>query len=157
MDIVNKDMPHIKTLIVDDWQYVSAFQFFDSLKDKGYEKFTEIGGGIAQMAKKPADLRDDLTIFFLTHAEETTDAKGKRKTKAKTIGKMIDEKLTLEGMFSIVLYGEAKEDKDGVIQYVFETQNNGSNTCKSPMGMFETMDIPNDFKIVKEAILKYEQ
>jgi hypothetical protein len=50
----------------------------------------------------PKDLRDDLTIFFLTHSEDSTDINGHRKVKAKTVGKMIDNALTLEGLFSIV-------------------------------------------------------
>jgi len=157
MEWISNNRPEIKNLIIDDWQYMSAFEFFDRAQDKGYEKFTEIGQGIAQVAKAPIKLRDDLIIFFMTHAEETTDAKGKRKQKAKTIGKMVDEKLTLEGLFSIVLYGKAKEDKEGKMQYVFETQTDGSNTCKSPMDMFESVDIPNDLQLVKEAIIKYEQ
>lgn len=157
MDYVNKDRPEIKNLIIDDWQYMSAFEFFDRSDEKGYDKFTDIGKWLAQVAKKPVTMRDDLTIFFLTHSEETVDNKGRRKTKAKTIGKMIDEKLTLEGLFSIVLYGKVKRDKDGELEYVFETQNDGSNTCKSPIGMFESADIPNDLQLVKEAIIKYEQ
>jgi hypothetical protein len=154
--VIDSDMPHIKTVVVDDWQYSAAFDFFDRADEKGYDKFTDIGNGIAQVAKLPAQLRDDLTVFFLTHAEETTDAKGKRKQKAKTIGKMVDEKLTLEGLFSMVLYAKVKKDKDGVMQYVFETVTDGANTCKAPMGMFKTADIPNDLQAVKEAIIKYE-
>jgi len=157
MDYIDKERPEIKNLIIDDWQYMSAFEFFDRADEKGYDKFTDIGKWLAKVAKKPVTMRDDLTIFFNTHAEESVDGKGKRKTKAKTIGKMVDEKLTLEGLFSIVLYGKVKRDKDGELEYVFETQTDGSNTCKSPMDMFESVDIPNDFQLVKEAIIKYEQ
>lgn len=157
LDMIDKKMPHIKNVVIDDWQYSAAFEFFDRSSEKGFEKFTDIGNGIAQVAKKPAELRDDLTVFFLTHAEETQDAKGKRKQKAKTIGKMVDEKLTVEGLFSIVLYGKVKRDENGESIYVFETQTDGANTCKSPMGMFETKDIPNDLQLVKEAIIEYEQ
>ena len=92
----------------------------------------------------------------MTHADEGTDIEGKKKYKAKTIGKMVDEKLTLEGLFSIVLYGKAKKDKDGNMRYVFETQNNGENTCKSPRGMFTTPEIPNDLVVVQQAIYDYE-
>lgn len=70
--------------------------------------------------------------------------------------KMVDEKLTLEGLFSIVLFGKVKKDKEGVIRYVFETQNNGENTCKSPKGMFDSFEIANDLKLVTEAIYQYE-
>lgn len=71
--------------------------------------------------------------------------------------KMVDEKLTVEGLFSIVLYAKAKKDEDGEMKYVFETKTDGANTCKSPMGMFEETEIPNDLHLVKEAITKYEQ
>ena len=154
---VSEKRPEIKTIIIDDFQYMSSFEFFDKVDEKGYEKFTKIGAHLARIARMPKDLRDDLQIFILTHAEESTDVDGKRKFKAKTIGKMVDEKLTLEGLFSIVLFGKIKKDKDGNIRYIFETQNNGENTCKSPRGMFDTFEIPNDLSLVREAIIDYEK
>jgi AAA domain len=153
---VNSKRPDIKTIVIDDFQYMSSFEFFDRSDEKGYEKFTQIGANLARIARMPKDLRDDLTIFFLTHAEESTDLEGKRKFKAKTIGRMVDEKLSLEGLFSIVLFGKVKKDKDGNIRFVFETKNNGENTCKSPKGMFQDFEIPNDLALVKESIYSYE-
>lgn len=76
--------------------------------------------------------------------------------KLKVVKKMVDEKLTLEGLFPIVLFGKAKKDKEGAMRYVFETQNNGENTCKSPKGMFATFEIPNDLKYVVDSITEYE-
>ena len=104
MKHVSEKMPHIKNLIIDDWQYMSSFEYFDRASEKGYDKFTQIAANLAQVAKLPKDLRDDLFIFFLTHSEDTIDINGKRKIKAKTVGKMIDNSLTLEGLFSIVLF-----------------------------------------------------
>ena len=156
MRYVNEKRPEIKTIVVDDFQYMSSFEFFDSVDEKGYEKFTRIGAHLAKVARLPKDLRDDLSIFFLTHAEESTDMEGKRKVKAKTIGKMVDEKLSLEGLFSIVLFGKVKKEKEGGVRYVFETANNGENTCKSPRGMFPAIEIPNDLMVVKQAIYEYE-
>jgi hypothetical protein len=156
LQYVNDKRPEIKTIVVDDFQYMSSFEFFERVDEKGYEKFTQIGAGLARIARMPKDLREDLTIFFLTHAEESTDMDGKRKLKAKTIGKMVDEKLTLEGLFSIVLYGKVKKGKDDVIRYVFETQTTGDNTCKSPKGMFDTFEIANDLGLVKKAITDFE-
>jgi len=153
---VNDKRPEVKVVVVDDFQYMSSFEFFDKANEKGYEKFTQIGAHLARIARMPKDLREDLIIFFLTHAEEATDLEGKRKFKAKTIGKMVDEKLTLEGLFSIVLFGKAKKDKDGNIRYVFETQTNGENTCKSPRGMFDTFEITNDLDLIKNKIIDYE-
>ena len=156
MKYVNDKRPEIKTLIVDDFQYMSSFEFFDRSDEKGYEKFTQIGAGLARIARMPKDLREDLLVFFLTHAEEATDLEGKKRYKAKTIGRMVDEKLTLEGLFSIVLFGKVKKDKDGVIRYVFETQNNGENTCKSPRLMFPSFEIVNELGYVRQCILDYE-
>jgi hypothetical protein len=153
---INDKRPEIKNVVVDDFQYMSSFEFFDKAGEKGYEKFTQIGAHLARISRMPKDMREDLLVFFLTHAEESTDMEGKRKFKAKTIGKMVDEKLTLEGLFSIVLFGKAKKDKEGNIRYVFETQTNGENTCKSPKDMFPTFEIPNDLNLVASAIRDYE-
>jgi hypothetical protein len=155
LEYVSTSRPEIKTIIIDDWQYMSSFEFFDRALEKGYEKFTQIGAGIAAVAKAPKDLRQDLVIFFLTHAEDFYDSTGARKTKAKTIGKMIDEKLTLEGLFSIVLYGKVKKDKDNNLRYVFETKNSGDNTCKAPLEMFESDEIPNDLELVRKSIINF--
>ena len=155
MQHVNDKMPQVKTLVIDDWQHMSSFEYFDRASEKGYDKFTQIAANLAQVAKMPKDMREDLTIFFLTHSEESTDVNGHRRVKAKTIGKMIDNALTLEGLFSIVLFGRVKKMEDS-LEYGFDTQNNGENTCKSPMGMFEESFIPNDLQFVKDCITNYE-
>lgn len=157
MEYVSESRPEIKNLIIDDWQYMSAFEYFDRADEVGYAKFTDIGKWLAKVAKKPISLRDDLYVFFMTHSEETTDYKGKRKQKAKTIGKMVDEKLTLEGLFSIVLYGKIIANDQKERQYVFQTFSDGSDTCKTPMGMFNEEYIVNDLQLVKEAIVKFEK
>ena len=155
MNHVNEKMPHIKTLVIDDWQYMAAFEYFDRSKEKGYDKFTDIATNIAMIAKHPKTLRDDLQVYFLTHAEEV-DVNGVKKLKAKTVGKMIDNSLTLEGLFTIVLFGKIITDENDELQYVFQTKSNGYDTCKSPMGMFEETFIPNDLQIVRDTILTYE-
>ena len=136
MKHVNDKMLDIKTIVVDDWQYMSSFEYFDRANEKGYDKFTQIAANLAMVAKLPKDLRDDLTVIFLTHSEDSTDINGNRKIKAKTIGKMID-------------------NDDGELEYGFETQNSGENTCKSPMGMFDEGFIPNDLQLVKKRIEEY--
>jgi hypothetical protein len=123
----------------------------------GYdEKFNKIAKDLANIARAPQTMRDDLIIYMLTHAEESMDAYGEKRIKAKTVGKMIDNSLTLEGLFSIVLFAKVKKDKDGTMKYVFETRNDGSNTCKSPSGMFENFEIENDLDLVRQAIINYE-
>lgn len=153
---LNDKRTDIKNIVIDDFQYMSSFEFFDRSDEKGFEKFTQIGASIARISRMPKDLREDLMVFILTHSEEGTDIEGRKKFKAKTIGKMVDEKLTLEGLFSIVLFAKAKKDKEGSMRYIFETQNNGDNTCKSPKDMFADFEIPNDLQLVRKAILDYE-
>lgn len=153
---VSDKRPEIKNIVIDDFQYMSGFEYMEKALEKGYDKFTKMASNLSKVATLPKDLRDDLIVFFLTHAEESTDIEGNRKLKAKTIGKMIDNVLTLEGLFSIVLFGKVKKDKERGVKYVFETQNNGENTCKSPRGMFDTLEVANDLGLVRDAIIKYE-
>lgn len=159
MAYISAKRPEIKNLVIDDFQYVSAFEFFDRSAEVGYTKFTDIGNNVRKIAQQSVKLREDLIVFILTHVEESTDLEGRRKLKAKTIGKLVDEKLTLEGLFPIVLFGKVKKDKDSeeknAVKFVFETQNNGENTCKSPKGMFPEFEIPNDLAIVRKAITDY--
>jgi hypothetical protein len=156
LKIINNERKDIKNIVIDDFQYMSAFEYFGRATEKGYEKFTQMGAALAHISKLPILMRDDLMVFYLTHSEEATDLEGKRRVKAKTIGKMVDEKLTLEGLFSIVLFGKVKKNDKGELRYIFETQNNGENTCKSPKGMFPGFEIPNDLQYVREAIIAYE-
>ncbi len=157
MQYVSIQRPEIKTIVVDDWQYMSSFEYMDKAMEKGYDKFTKMAMNLTRVARIQNELRDDLVIIFLTHSEESVDIDGNRKIKAKTIGKMIDSTVTLEGLFSIVLFAKAKKDKELGVRYVFETQTNGENTCKSPKGMFSEFEIPNDLALVRVAIEDYEK
>ncbi len=135
-----------KAFAIDDSQYLLCFEMFEKAKETGYTKFTDMAlnlYNLIQFIIKVLD--DDVIVYFLHHDETTSD--GKRK--AKTIGKMLDEKLTLEGLFSIVLMCET----DG-IDYKFITQSDGYTTAKSPMDMFDK-SIDNDLKSVDTAIREY--
>lgn len=156
LKVINNDRKDIKVVVLDDFQYMSAFAYFNAANEKGFDKFTKMGAALAHIARLPIVMRDDIMIFFLNHAEESVDADGNRRIKAKTIGNVVDKQLTLEGLFAVVLFGKAKKDKENNMRYVFETQNNGENTCKSPKGMFPSFEIANDLAIVRQAILNYE-
>lgn len=145
----------VKTLIIDDFQYIFAYEYFARANEKGYDKFTQLAKAMSDIATYPIKMRDDLMVIFLTHSEEFYDSDGAKRIKAKTIGKMIDNVLTLEGLFSVVLFSKVLKTKDG-IEYVFETRNSGDNTCKAPMGMFEEETISNDLNAVRDAIIEYE-
>jgi hypothetical protein len=135
-----------KVIIVDDFQYTMANEFMRRCSETGYTKFTEIGRNAWQLLNQAAALPDDMRVYFLWH--EDTDNFGV--TKTKTIGRMLEEKVTPEGMVSICL--RAFHDDQG---YHFQTQTNGSDPCKAPPGMFEGVVIDNDLKLVDDAICKY--
>jgi hypothetical protein len=143
---INDHMPNIKNLIIDDFQYIMANEFMRRAKEKGYEKFTEIGLHAWQIIELCSKSRDDLFCFILSHSEESES--GKRK--CKTIGKMIDEKIALEGMFTAVLHSVISDGK-----FKFLTQNNGSYIAKSPMGMFEDSLIDNDLLKIRSKMFDY--
>ena len=132
-----------KSIIIDDSQYLLVNELFDRSKEKGYDKFTDIAVNFRNLVHFVNDMPDDdKIVYFLHHSE--TDSDGREK--AKTIGRMLDEKLTLEGCFDIVLFCQ---------DHKFYTQSAGLSTAKSPEGMFEDEEIPNDLKMVDNAIRDY--
>ena len=135
-----------KSFAIDDSQYLLCFEMFSHAKETGYQKFTDMALNFYPLIKFVIDrLPDDVIVYFLHHTE--TDANGK--LKAKTVGKMLDEKLTVEGLFSIVLLCQT----DGTRHY-FVTQSDGYTTAKSPMDMFD-LEIDNDLKFVDTKIREY--
>ena len=136
-----------KIYVIDDSQYLMANEFFDRANESGYQKFTDIGKNFRDLIHLVnSELPDDVIVYFLHHPE--TDA-NTGKMKAKTIGRMLDEKLTIEGCFNIVLVAKT----DGA-EHWFETQSDGTNTAKSPEGMFPPK-IPNDLALVDRTIREY--
>lgn len=136
----------LKTYAIDDSQYLLAFDSFDKAKETGYGKFTDMAVNFKDLIDFCInDLPDDRIVYFLHHCE-TTDS---GKVKAKTIGKMLDSQLTVEGLFAIVLYCVA----DGQT-HKFITQSDGYSTAKSPMEMF-SLEIDNDLKMVDQTIREY--
>lgn len=157
-DVVNTDesaeiVKAIKSLskkhtavVVDDFQYVMANEFMRRSTERGYDKFTDIGRHAWDIANAVRELPADVIVYVLCHTD--TDPDGFEKLK--TIGKLLDEKICLEGMSTIVLKTAVS---DG--QYFFITQNNGHDTVKSPAGMFPAYAIDNDLKYVDEKIRNY--
>jgi hypothetical protein len=152
---ISDSRPEIKNVIVDDSQYIMANEFMRRARETGFNKFTEIGQNAWSIANKLKSMRDDMVVFFMSHSEDVTDASGSRKTKAKTIGKLLDEKISLEGMFTMVLYTDVEIQEDDTLKYSFVTQNNGHNTGKTPKGMFKDLKIPNNLQLVRDAIDEY--
>lgn len=143
---ISEKRPDIKTLIIDDFQYLMANEFMSRALERGYDKFSEIGKHAYDLLKLLPTLREDLDVFILTHSESNEQGK----MKIKTIGKMLDEKITIEGMYAMVLQTELTNG-----HYNFITQGDARHIAKSPMGMFEERNIPNDLAFVKQKMTTY--
>lgn len=131
-----------KAVVIDDSQYLMANEFFERANEKGYDKFTNIAKRFRDLIHSINELEEeDKIVYFLHHSETDTDGR----EKVKTIGKMLDEKLTVEGCFDIVIYCQ---------DHKFFTQSNGQSTAKTPEDMFP-IEIPNDLKAVDTAIREY--
>ena len=132
--------------VIDDSQYLMAFKLIDKINEQGYAKYTEIAKDFKRLIDTVVnDTSADTIVYFLHHTETMDDGK----IKAKTCGKMIDNWLTLEGLFSIVFMSVATENK-----HLYVTQSDGTNTCKSPIGMLEN-PMDNDLALVDKAIREY--
>lgn len=133
-------------IIIDDFQYLMANEFMTRAGETGYQKFTEIALHAWNILRAATTLAPDKRVYIMGHTD--TDEAGR--TRAKTIGKLLNEKITVEGLLTIVL-------RTAVIngQYVFSTRNNGSDTVKTPMEMFADEHIQNDLKAVDDAIVSY--
>jgi len=148
---ISKNALHVKNVVIDDQQYLQSFEFAKRTNEKGYDKFNDI----FQQAYKPLEvfrqLRDDLYVFCMFHEELE---QGKRQIK--TAGKMINQYITIEGLFTVVLFAKAEKDfKSGKVIYGFETQTDGTTSAKSPAGMFDDALIPNDLGYVKQKMEEY--
>lgn len=136
-----------KAFVIDDSQYLLCFEAFAKAKEVGYGKYTDMALHFYNLVQYVIrQMPPDVIVYFLHHTE--TDSNN-GKTKAKTMGKMLDNQLTVEGLFSIVLmcYTDGKK-------HVFVTQSDGITTCKSPMDMFP-LEIDNDLKLVDKSIRDY--
>lgn len=130
---------------IDDSQYLMAFAMFSRASEKGYEKFTQIAVDFQQLLNVIIRGTSNDTIVYLLHHTEIDETGN---VKAKTIGKMLDQQLTIEGLFSIVLLAQTDGEK-----YSFIT--NGAPPAKSPVDMFITREIANDLRAVDTAIREY--
>lgn len=131
-----------KSIIIDDSQYLLVNELFDRSAERGYDKYVQMAANFRNLIHAINDMEDENKIVYFLHHSEL-DADGREKTK--TIGKMLDEKLTVEGCFDIVIY---------CADHKFYTQANGQSTAKTPEDMFP-LEIPNDLKSVDSAIREY--
>lgn len=152
--IVNSKMPHIKQVVVDDFQYVLSYEFVDRATEVGYGKFSELAQHAMEILRYAEKMRDDCKMIFLTHSENVGDAMNPKYV-IKTVGKLLAEKVTLEGLFTYIFFTRVSEGDDGRMQYKLLTNSDGTCVAKSSLGMFEEMEIDNDLKMIIETIDKY--
>lgn len=138
-------------IIIDDFQYTMSFEFMRRVLDKesksgAFEKYNEIGHGAWSVFKAASEAEDWKRVYILSHTE--IDEAGK--TKIKTVGRLVDNVIVLEGLVTTCLQTTVINQ-----QYKFTTQNDGSTNVKSPLGMFDELHIDNDLAVVDAAICEY--
>ena len=135
-----------KSIVIDDATYLMVGEFMRNAKVIGYQKYTDMAYSFNQLLEFASKLPDDKIVYFIGHSEQSDDGR----EHFKTIGKMLDNYVTVEGKFTIVLKTVVQDGK-----YMFATQNNGQDTVKSPLGLFDNLLIDNDLKFVDEKIREY--
>lgn len=133
-------------IVIDDATYLMTNEFMRNAKVTGFQKFTDMALNFDNLIRFAASLPENKTVYFLGHIERSDDGR----EHFKTIGKMLDNYVTVEGRFTIVLKTVVK---DG--HYYFSTMNSGNDTVKSPIGMFDSDLIENDLAEVDKAIRAY--
>jgi hypothetical protein len=135
-----------KIIIIDDFQYILAIPYMSRIKESGWDKYNDFGANYFNIIDVCKELPADVCVYYLTHCETLENGI----TTVKLIGKLLREKITVEGLFTIVLKTATSEGK-----YYFFTQNSGKDTVKSPLGMFDTFSIDNDLAYVDTKIRNY--
>ena len=153
---ISEGRPEVKTIIIDDFQYLMSNEFMERASEVGYKKFSEMAGNVFFLLKLCMSLRSDLTIVIMSHDEATEEKDLTQRRKIKTIGKLLDEKITLEGLFTVVIFTDVYEDLDNEdgFSYRFVTKTDGITRAKSPAGMFQKYE-PNDLSVILDKLVKY--
>jgi len=152
---ISEKATHIKNVIIEDSNYMMAFRMADKATEVGYAKFTILAKDMVELFREARKLRDDMKIFYFTHPETIEDSGEIIGYKMKTSGKMLDNQITLEGLFTICLYTHVEENKDGTVSYNFITNRFKKYPAKSPDGMFNEIKIDNNLQKVVDTINEY--
>ena len=156
LNIVSKTRPEVKVMVLDDANYLLSNETFQNALTKGYEKFTILAKNYYDLIEYCMNLRDDLTVVFVTHIENFgTDIDPEYRMW--TTGKMLTNAINLDGLFSYIIYSERYvSDTDDEVKYRFKTRTDGNDTCRSVSGCFEDKYIEPDMKYVIDTINKFE-
>lgn len=155
LDHINKNMPEIKDIVLDDYTFVTAFELQGRSGEKDWKRFTDVVDNLLNTLKLISTMRSDLVVHMMNHTQVTGDGILEDKyTRAMSYGKLIDEKLgQLEAHFTIVLLAQKVINEDE-IKYGFITKD-GNSSAKAPLGMFEDAFIPNDLALVRNTVMAY--
>lgn len=152
LNYISVSRPEIKTIVIDDFQYVAANMFMNRITEKGFDKFNDIGFSIWVLPKLLPELRSDLNVFFFTHEESFITDEGVSKRRAKRMGKLIDQQVGgIEGYFTYVLFTSVDKNDEG-IHHSFITNSDGETTAKTPIGMFNDLKINNDLTLINNKL-----
>jgi len=146
---------HIKTVVIEDSNYMMSFRMAEKAAEVGFTKFTILAKDMVELFREARKLRDDLKVFYFTHPEIIEDGGEIVGYRIKTSGKMLDNQINLEGLFTICLYTHIEENKDGSASYNFITNRFKKYPAKSPDGMFSDLKIPNNLQLVVSTIDEY--
>ena len=149
-------MPHIKQIIIDDFQYVLSYEFVDRATEVGYTKFSELAQHAMEILRYSEKMREDCKMIFLTHSENVGDNVNPKYV-IKTVGKLLSEKVTLEGLFTYIFFTKVNEGDSGRMEYKLITNNDGSCVAKTSLGMFEDLEIDNDLDEIIKVIDAYNE
>lgn len=145
---------HIKTVIIEDANYIMGFNLVAKATETGYTKFSVMAQQMVNLVQGAKKLRDDLTIIYFSHQEEVEDSGEITTYKMKTSGKMLDNQIKLEGLFTVVLYA-ITETKGEKTDYFFVTNRYKKYPAKSPAEMFSDIKIPNNMQVVVDCVNEY--
>ena len=154
LKVVSEKAPHIKQIVIDDSNYLQTFNMIGKALETGYTKFTLLARDIVTLIQEAKKLRGDLIIYYVSHTESVMDGEEISSYKLKTLGKMIDNQVVMEGLFTIVLYTNI-DCKGDDCTYTFVTNKMGKIPAKSPSEMFTDLKIPNNLQIVSDTIREY--
>lgn len=153
--VISDKAPHIKNIVIEDSNYIMGFNMVAKATETGFTKFSVMAKDMVDLFRTARMLRDDITVFYLTHPETVEDGGEIIGYKIKTAGKLIDNQVLLEGLLTVCLYTNVEENKDGSASYGFITNRYRKYPAKSPDGMFEDLKIPNDLQFVADSLTEY--
>ena len=155
LKVVSQSRPDIKTVVIDDLNYLLSNEIMNSAEEKGFEKFTRQAKNYYDIINNAQNLRDDLTVVMISHIiNDGTDMEPF--WKLYTSGKMLDKTVNLDGLFSYIIYTDTDVDENDEVQYRFMTRTNGNDTCRSVAGCFADKYIEPNMKLVIDTINKFE-